>query len=246
MRLVRAREEAGGGEEGAERDEAFDQLRAAAVAVQDEAAGRARAGLEQLDETAPRLQAMDTRRHVAVRRLAQLREEDLLLPVPRKAGLPAVEPDLADGRAGKRIELPAQPVEPARRARVDVPRVVPEAREHEAGVAAREVGDGGPVVLACAVHEHPGDARGLRLGDQRILPAREAVVLQVVVRIEGRREGQGGRLHAFPAWRAAKSRISAQTFVSELRRCDVRCSVMPMERRNDGSSARISSGAAPL
>jgi len=95
---------------------------------------------------------VNARREIALGGEAKLGGENLLLPVVAQAGLPAVEPKLANG-GGAVVELLPELGQPFRRALVNKPRMQPEARQH-AVVALGQGGNRRPVAFASAVDDH--------------------------------------------------------------------------------------------
>src|SRR5450756_1488572 len=103
-----------------------DHFHRPAITMQHETTLWTRILLQQLQHPSPCLQTMDASRHVASGRHAQLRQENLLLPVVSQVRLPAVQTNLTHG-AGYLIQQFLQAALPVRRAFTQIPRMITEA-----------------------------------------------------------------------------------------------------------------------
>ena len=90
------------------------------------------------------------------------------------------------------IEKMEQSVAPRRGGVADVPGVKAVTGEDEV-VAAREVGDSGPIGFAGAIDDGGVDRERGEIAENAVAMRREPIVLQVVVRVE-ERCGHGGRV----------------------------------------------------
>ena len=124
---------------------------------------------------------MDAHRTIALCRQAQLKKKSFFLPGPGQSRLPAVKADFTDG-TGNGVEKFLQIFLPFRRARVEIPRMTAEAGQHDFAFP-RQRRNLRPVAFARAVDDHPGDAGFFARGEQFALPAGQAAVLQMIVRV---------------------------------------------------------------